>query len=41
MVKGQGHSDVISIYSSQFSVNFPTLYLNSIVVDQNEIQYVT
>ena len=37
-VKGQGHSDVIRIFSSLFSVNFPTLYLSSLMFDQNEIR---
>ena len=38
--EGQGHSDVISICSSWFSVNFSTLYLSSFMFDQNEIQCV-
>ena len=39
-VKGQGHSDVMPIFSSKFSVNFPTLYFSSLMYNQNEIQYV-
>ena len=36
---GSGHSDVISIFSSLFLVNFPvsTLYLSSLMSDRNEI----
>ena len=34
-VKGQDHSDVIPIFSSLFSVNFPTLYLSSLMFYQN------
>ena len=30
-VKGQGHSDSISIFSSWFSFNFPTVYLSSLM----------
>ena len=40
LVEGQGHSDAISIFSSQFSVNFPTMDLSSLKSDQNEIWYV-
>ena len=39
-VKGQGHSDVISIFTSKFSVNFPTADLSSLMSDQNEIWFV-
>ena len=39
-VKGQGHSDVIPIFSSYFFVNFPTMYLSSLMLDQYEIRYV-
>ena len=35
-VKGQGHNDVIPIFSSWFSVNFSTLYLSSRMFDQTE-----
>ena len=33
-VKGQGHSDVISIFPAQFSVNFPTLDFSPLMSDQ-------
>ena len=35
-VKGQGHNDAISIFPSQFSVNFPTVDLGSLMSDQYE-----
>ena len=40
LVKGQGHSDVIPIFSSQVFVNFPSLNLKALMFDQNEIRYV-
>ena len=39
-VKCQDHSDVISIFSVWFTVNFPTVDLSSLMSDQNEIWYV-
>ena len=36
----KGQRDVLHIFSSWFSVIIPTLYLSSLMFDQNEISYV-
>ena len=38
-VKGQGHSDSISISSSWFSVYLPSVYLSSLMSNETEIWY--
>ena len=37
LIKGQDHSDAISIMSSKFSVDFSTVDLKSLMSDQNKI----